>query len=79
MEITVKPWGEMSVREIQYLKEKQCKYCDYFSKNSSGGISYGTCEYITVNEHMRGCLPTECAAKGIFKSKTRIKKDLNLF
>lgn len=28
MRIAVKPWGEMSDKEIQILKEKQCKYCD---------------------------------------------------
>lgn len=32
MEIAVKPWGEMSVKEIQNLKEKQCKHCDYFQR-----------------------------------------------
>lgn len=32
MKIAVKPWGEMSFREIQNLKEKQCKHCDYFQR-----------------------------------------------
>ncbi len=54
MKITVKPWGEMSVREIQNLKEKQCKHCDYFSKNNSGGLPYGTCDYVLINDRMRG-------------------------
>lgn len=74
MRIAVKPWDEMSDKEIQILKEKQCKYCDYFSKKNSGGITYGTCDYIIINEHMRGCLPTECAMKGIFKRRTGAKR-----
>lgn len=53
MKIAVKPWGEMSFREIQNLKEKQCKHCDYFSKNNSGWLSYGTCDYILINDRMR--------------------------
>ena len=74
MEIAVKPWDEMSVREIQHLKEKQCKYCDYFSKNNSGGLSFGTCDYILINDRMRGCLPTECVMKGILKRRTGTKR-----
>ena len=74
MQIAVKPWGEMSVREIQNLKEKKCKHCDYFSKNNSGGLPYGTCDYILINDRMRGCLPTECVMKGIFKRRTGAKR-----
>lgn len=70
----IKPWKFMTEKEIYNLKEKQCKKCRYFSKNNAQSTTYGTCEYIAIEGHSRGCLPTECTTKGIFKESTGVKK-----
>lgn len=70
----VKPWIFMTEREICKLKDDQCRYCKYFSKSNSSITTYGTCEYITIEGHSRGCLPTECAMNGIFKKEIKGKK-----
>lgn len=70
----VKPWIFMTEKEIYNLKEKQCKKCCYFSKNNAQSTAYGTCEYIAIKGHSRGCLPTECTMKGIYKEGAGAKK-----
>lgn len=66
-------WGDYSTKDVNAHKQKVCAKCEYFSvhkhtKNTNWTES--TCDYIWIEGHMRGCLPTECIEKGIFKKKT---------
>lgn len=65
----IKPWAEMTDTDIIRLKRQQCIKCVYYSQGCSSAQSTGTCEYIKIEGHMRGCSPLECKEKGIFKPK----------
>lgn len=72
-----KRWKEMSEREVVELKRNQCRECMYFSKYSPSSIVNATCDYIFVEGHSRGYLPTECIKRKIFvpdsgKGKRRV-------
>lgn len=70
----IKPWRFMTDKEIAKLKETQCRHCAYFSKAGMSTTGNGTCDYILIEKHSRGCLPTECMAKGIFRKRTSADK-----
>lgn len=78
----MKPWDEMTEKEIIRLKRNQCIKCKYFTRISTDSIAGGTCDYIGIVGHRRGCSPLECVAKGIFKKKeknhVRKKKEIVL-
>lgn len=72
----IKPWPEMTEAEIIQLKRQQCKKCVYYSQGCSSAKSTGTCEYLKIEGHSRGCSPLECKTKGKFRPKARKgKKD----
>lgn len=66
-----KQWSEMKESEINSLKKKQCMKCLYFSTLSKNYMNSASCDYILITGKMRGCLPTECVEKGVFKGKKR--------
>lgn len=74
----VKPWRLMTDKEISRLKATQCQHCVYFSKAGTSIISSGTCDYILMEGHSRGCLPTECITKGFFRKAKSSKRRVTL-
>lgn len=68
-----KRWREYTTEEITRLKEKQCVKCEYYSHGGGGrdNIISGTCDYILIHKHSRGCPPYECVERGIFKPREK--------
>lgn len=67
-----KPWKDMSEKEINDLKRRQCVKCQYLSRagvNADRTVACLTCDYIAVHGHTRGCDPRDCVKKGVFKKK----------
>ena len=67
-----KPWGDMSEKEINDLKRRQCVKCQYLSRagvNVDRTVAALTCDYIAVHGHTRGCDPRDCIEKGVFKKR----------
>lgn len=52
----LKPWGEMTVEEINKNIQERCKYCMYRSRDS--GYTY--CDYFFVTGELRKCSPFNC-------------------
>lgn len=77
-----KPWRDMSEKEINDLKRRQCVKCQYLSragaKTDRTAVALLTCDYIAVHGHTRGCDPRDCVEKGVFKKRkgTRRKRAL---
>lgn len=65
---STKKWSEMNENDIAKLKQKQCQYCYYYSRNES--VS-GTCDYALITGHRRPCSPLECEEKRVFTFKKR--------
>lgn len=65
----MKEWYEMTETEISALKRRQCYKCAYYSRTGGEYASAGTCNYIVVEGHRRGCSPLECLEEGKFKPK----------
>ena len=67
-----KPWKDMSEKEINDLKRRQCVKCQYLSRagvNMDRTVAALTCDYIAVHGHSRGCDPRDCVEKGVFKKR----------
>ena len=68
-----KPWGDMSEKEINDLKRRQCVKCQYLSRAGANtdktAVTQLTCDYIAVHGHARGCDPRDCVEKGVFKRR----------
>ena len=67
-----KKWGDMSEKEINDLKRRQCVKCQYLSSagaNPDRTVATLTCDYIAVHGHTRGCDPRDCIEKGVFKKR----------
>ena len=67
-----KPWKDMSEKEVNDLKRRQCVKCQYLSKarvNTDRTVAALTCDYIAVHGHTRGCDPRDCVEKGVFKKR----------
>ena len=66
-----KLWSEMTERQVNELKEKQCRKCVYFAKSQTSSVASSTCEYLAIEGHRRGCSPLDCVERGIFKPKKK--------
>lgn len=66
-----KLWSEMTERQVNELKEKQCRKCVYFAKSQTSSVVSGICEYLAIEGHRRGCSPLDCVERGIFKPRKR--------
>ena len=69
-----KDWATRTDNEIWELKKKQCSKCFYFSVSKGTHVTAGTCDYILLEGHTRGCSPFECKEKGIFRPRNVKKK-----
>ena len=69
-----KDWATRTDEEIWALKKKQCSKCYYFSVSKGTHVTVGTCDYILLEGHTRGCSPFECKEKGIFRPRNVKKK-----
>lgn len=69
-----KDWAARTDNEIWALKKKQCSKCYYFSVSKGTHVTVGTCDYILLEGHTRGCSPFECKEKGIFRPRNVKKK-----
>lgn len=70
-------WEDLPDEVIMQNKRDICSKCEYFSVYTASSQTVwvsSTCEYIDVHKHSRGCLPTECVEKGIFKPRTKKRK-----
>lgn len=68
-----KAWSEMTERQINELKEKQCRKCIYFTKSQTSSVVSGICEYLAIEGRRRGCSPLDCVELGIFKPRNNKK------
>lgn len=68
-----KLWSEMTERQVNELKEKQCRKCVYFTKSQTSSVVSGICEYLAIEGHRRGCSPLDCVELGIFKPRKNKK------
>ena len=66
-----KAWSEMTERQVNELKEKQCRKCAYFTESQTSSVVSGICEYLAMEGHRRGCSPLDCVERGIFKPKKK--------
>ena len=72
MRQTKMAWRDYSDRDVAELKRRQCVKCDYYSMGGAANfINHGTCDYILIHKHSRGCPPYECIEKGIFKPREK--------
>lgn len=59
-----KPWGRLTLGEINNIKRKYCVNCGYAGRygvaDSDKNISQMTCDYILITGHRRGCRPDAC-------------------
>ena len=72
-----KLWKDMSEKEINELKRRQCVKCQYLSRagaNTDRTVAYMTCDYIAVHRHTRGCDPRDCVEKGVFKRRKGVRR-----
>lgn len=73
-----KPWGDMSEKEINDLKRRQCVKCQYLSRAGTNtdkpAVAQLTCDYIAVHGHTRGCDPRGCVEKGVFKKRKEARR-----
>ena len=67
-----KPWRNMTEKEIQAIKSKDCSKCTYYYKGS--GLINGCCNYLELKKERRPCRPGTCREQGVFKGKTRGRK-----
>ena len=75
MERPRKKWGELTIDEINRIKETQCAKCKWFSSGVTGYRGSSTCDYILMNDRRRGCDPRDCVKKGRFElSKKKDKR-----
>lgn len=68
-----KLWSDMTDTDIYRLKQQQCAKCFYYSQGSSSAKATGTCEYMKIEGHRRGCSPLKCKENGLFKPKGKGK------
>lgn len=68
-----KPWKDMSEKEINDLKRRQCVKCQYLYRAGANtdrtAVAQLTCDYIAVHGRTRGCDPRDCVEKGVFKKR----------
>lgn len=69
-----KRWADMTSMEIYHLKQNQCCRCYYFSLGQGKENVCGTCDYLIVEGHSRGCSPLECVDKGVFRNRPKNHK-----
>lgn len=72
-----KRWSEYTPEEIIQNKKDVCAKCYYFSVHKTSNCTNwndSTCDYLRVEKHSGGCLPTECVEKGIFREKKKRKR-----
>lgn len=70
-------WNDVTATEVLDNKKEVCAKCYYFSAYTiSGNTNFNdsTCDYIGMEKRARGCLPTECVEKGIFKPKKKKRR-----
>lgn len=70
----IKKWCEMTPKEIYQLKRNQCSKCYYFSKTQGNHLQAGTCDYLAIEGHSRGCNPLECKTKEVFTPQIRNRR-----
>lgn len=71
----MKPFTERTEKEINELKNIQCRHCVYYmGGNGEKLVSVGMCDYLNKTGHSRGCDPFECTEKGVFKPKKKARK-----
>ncbi len=64
-----KPWRNMTEKDIQKIKDKDCNKCTYYYKGS--GVTKGCCNYLELEGRSRPCRPGTCREQGVFKSKNQ--------
>ena len=68
----IKPWRNMTEKDIQEIKTKDCFKCQYYYKGTSS--FKGCCNYLELENKRRPCRPGTCREQGVFKGKTRGRK-----
>lgn len=70
-----KPWSEMTEKEIDEIKRKQCRFRAYAKRLGGSGeadsIYNMFCDYIGIVGKIRPCSPVNCTE---FKRKTRRRR-----
>lgn len=73
----MKPWSEMTEKEIRKIADRDCAQCKYSSVQTSFK-RYGdrkartyTCNYILKTQKKRPCRPGECREAGVFEPKRK--------
>ena len=69
-----KKWAELTEKEINEIKRKQCLNCKWFSRGTGGYKGASTCDYGAEHSHSRGCDPRDCVSEGIFVPLENISK-----
>ena len=67
--MTAKPWRDMTTKEINAIKTKDCSKCIYFANEQN--IHSSHCNYLGEKGKRRPCRPGECKEKGVFKAKAK--------
>ena len=70
--MTAKSWSNMTTKEINAIKIKDCSKCIYFTNGQNPHSSY--CNYLGEKGKRRPCRPGECREKGVFKAKAKRRK-----
>ncbi len=70
--MTAKPWRDMTTKEINAIKTKDCSKCIYFANEQN--IHSSHCNYLGEKGKRRPCRPGECKEKGVFKAKAKRRK-----
>lgn len=73
--MAAKAWSDMTEKEINALKLRQCCRCHYFSRESDS-LATRTCEYIDKEGHSRGCSPLVCKEMGIYRPRVRRRRNV---
>ena len=55
----MKPWTEMTDREVNRLKREQCRMCKYHKVSNTNGFS-SWCDYSGMTGQLRKCDPRDC-------------------
>lgn len=65
-------WECVPERTVQEIITKDCKKCQYGSRNSDGARM--TCDYIGDMGYRRPCKPGDCREAGVFKPRESVRR-----